>query len=140
MKILNELSDLTQFVHDEFSKIQQAYGLLKMSDKDISKITRTVLTSFKLANLTRKKKLRYYARIDWAIFTAPHSWLWRFFHKKLWAKCLEEIELRKKEEQEAKEPKEELEPLPPLKQPVDLSALSLESTISPAERLLNNIE
>lgn len=139
MKILNDFSELTGFVHEEFLKIQQAYGLQQMSAKDISCLSKSVLKSFNLANSTTKRKLKYYCKIDWAIFTAPHNWWWRFWHKKLWRKCQEEMALR---ELEKNVPEEEpdITPTPPQKQTVDLSALSLPSSVSPEERLLNNIE
>ena len=140
MKILDDFSNLTGFVHDEFMKMQQAYGLQQMDQKDLKKISKTVLSSFGYANSTTKRKLKYYSKIDWAIFTAPHSWLWRFFHKRLWQKCLEEIKRREEEKDNVVQSDNNDMPTMPPQQPVDLSALSLESTvITPAERLLNDV-
>ena len=91
MMILDDFSELTTFVHGEFEKMQQAYGLKQMNEKKLNKISNSVLSAFSIANSTTKKKLKYNAKIDWAIFTAPHCWLWRFLHHKLWLKCKEEI-------------------------------------------------
>ena len=139
MKILDDFSNLTRFVHDEFMKMQQSYGFQQMDQKDLKKISKTVLSSFYYANSTTKRKLKYYTKVDWAIFTAPHCWLWRFFHKRLWQNCLEEIKRREEEKDNAVESdNDDLQAMPP-QQAVDLSALSLESTvITPAERLLNS--
>ena len=141
MKILNDFSELTDFVHNEFMKLQESYGFKDIGEKNLNKIAKTVLNCFGVANSTTKKKLKYNAKVDWAIFTAPHCWLWKFFNRKLWLKCKEEMARREEErltklsEQSEKCNQEEITP-----QAVDLSALSLESTvITPEERLLNGV-
>lgn len=137
MYILDDFSELTNFVHSEFMKIRQTYGLKQMSEKDIKNISNTILKSFSYANSTTKKKLKYYAKVDWAIFTAPHCWLWRFLNRKLWMKCKEEMLRRetenKKEDVETKVLKSSGMPT---HSPVDLDSLSLPSSVADAGHLL----
>lgn len=128
MKILEDFSELTSFVHSEFMKIRQTYGIAQMNAKDLKVISKTILKAFSYANSTTKKKLKYYAKIDWSIYTAPHCWLWRLFHRKLWIKCLEEMERRKEFEKQSDAEELEGQPVPPQPQAVDLDSLSLPGT------------
>lgn len=128
MKILEDFSELTSFVHSEFMKIRQTYGIGQMNAKDLKIISKTILKAFSYANSTTKKKLKYYAKIDWAIYTAPHNWLWRLFHHKLWLKCQEEIARRKQFENQSVAEEPEEQPASPQPQRVDLDSLSLPGT------------
>lgn len=138
MYILDDFSELTNFVHSEFMKIRQTYGLKQMSEKDIKNISNTILKSFSYANSTTKKKLKYFAKIDWAIFTAPHCWLWRFFNHKLWMKCKEEIDRREKEALKEDVKTDVLKSSSmPTHPTVDLNSLSLPSSVPEANHLLD---
>lgn len=144
MNNLEEFSSLTSFMHEEFTKMREVYGIEHIDEKNLKKIFNSVFMAFDISNSNTKKKLKYGAKIDWAIFTAPHSFIWRLFHRRLWIKCQEEIALRKQHEEEERELKEkELEAQRSMLAPgqprrADLQSLSVPSTITPEERLFLN--
>lgn len=50
-------------------------------------------------------ELQEKARIDYAILTMPHGFIWKLFHPTLWGKVKEELKLREKVDFEAKKSK-----------------------------------
>lgn len=122
-----DFSSLTQFVHDEHSKIVQVYGLKSMPTKDIKIITKAVSKKFARYNMLDKKEDKLRIKINYAIFTMPHGLLWKFFHKKLWKYVQRELN---KEKEQSIEDKEEAETMLPVQvvSPVDIEAMQVVTT------------
>lgn len=124
-KSIEEFSALTDFVHAEFGKIQQLYGLQKMPDKCIKRITNSTLNAFNSFNALNNKKIKFNVKVEWAIFTMPHGFIWKMFHSRLWyhvKKRLEEPQPEEPQEESEEEPVETL--VPQVIQPVDIESMT----------------
>ena len=86
-----EFKELTQFFHDEYSKIQQAYGIQDIPTRDIKVVTKATTRKLKkYAKLDDWKDVRR-IKVQKALFTMPHNFIWKMFHKKLWYYVQEEL-------------------------------------------------
>ena len=130
MRIENDLSELNKFVHDEFSSILQVYGIQHMPEKALKSISAGILKRRSIYGKVIQKEDKFRAKIEWAYFTMPHNWLWKFFHKRLWYHVKKRIEEDTQEEPEETEIAEAPQVLPPqLVKSVDLQSMSYPSTM-----------
>lgn len=107
---IHDYSDLTQFVGDEFCKMQDNFGVNKPSTEFIKYNEKTLMKYVALYDKPLYKNEKRDLALKEAIATMPHGWLWKLFHPTLWAKIkeLQGIEKRK----ELKEKKEEKTSVP----------------------------
>lgn len=103
---IHDYSDLTQFVGDEFCKMQDNFGVNKPSTEFIKYNEKTLMKYVALYDKPLYKNEKRDLALKEAIATMPHGWLWKLFHPALWAKIkeLQGIEKRKglKEKKEEK--------------------------------------
>lgn len=101
---INDFSELTEFIGEEFTKSADNFKIVKPSNKMVSFVEKETI---KYAKAYAKPLLRAEKRriILWeAIDTMPHGFWWKVFHSRLWKKIKaiqqEELEQKKKEELE----------------------------------------
>lgn len=126
----------TQFINDEFQKLRMVYGTQQIPSGMLKKISSSIWSQYRTISVLDKKKTKFRIKIEWAIFTMPHNWLWKVFHSKLWAKVKEELKSREEEKEKEQENIQEIPEVPYLQPavPVDLQALSY-----PNSMIKNNI-
>lgn len=120
-----QFSQLTDFVHSEFQKILQIYGFQKMPEKVLNKITNSALDTFSKLNILNKKKVKFNIKVEWALFTMPHGFIWKLCHKRLWYHVKKRLN---KEPQQQKESSTEEEPqtlYPQVVRPVDITSMEV---------------
>lgn len=134
MNLINDFQQNTDFLNSEFQKLQMVYGGQQIPAGMLKKISNSIWSQYKTLNVLDKKKTKLKIKIEWAIFTMPHNWLWKMFHSRLWQ--LVKMELKAREEQKSQQDDESdvdnvqsqaLCPMPSI--PVDLEALSYPSTL-----------
>lgn len=115
MKI-EEFEELTAFMANEFYKMTDTYGVKKPSEHFI-KFTEDTLIKysqlydkplFKLQKANVKllyKQKMLENKIENAIFTMPHGWIWKFFHYELWKKVKERLPQEDKSKKKTKDEK-----------------------------------
>lgn len=87
-----DFKELTQFFHEEYSKIQQVYGIQDIPIRDIKVVTNSITRKLKkYVKLDDWKDVRR-IKVQKALFTMPHGFIWKFFHKKLWYYVQKEME------------------------------------------------
>ena len=101
MEIKN-YSDLTDFVCAEYDKLSEYFNINKAPEIVLRTLDRTCIKYIRLYNRPLYKRQKLELRIQQAIDTAPHSALWRFFHKKLWEQC--KLRLQDKKDDSTIEP------------------------------------
>ena len=85
MKIEN-FSDLTSFINEENLKLQESFGININSKMMIRYVEKTLKKYVKLYDKPLYRKVKRELELEEAIDTMPHSFLWKMFHSKLWAK------------------------------------------------------
>lgn len=83
---INDFSELSNFIADENLKIQENYGVQKLSDKMIEFSEKNILKYAKLYDKPLYKKEQRKIALQMAIDTMPHGFLWKIFHWDLWQK------------------------------------------------------
>ena len=101
----NSFQELTSFLHEEFGKIFETYGVRELPKKYLSALTGSILKRYSYINGLEFKKVKYNVKVEWAKFTMPHGFLWKMFHKKLWSKVKSGLE-----EENVKDDEVECEP------------------------------
>lgn len=85
MKIEN-FSELTDFLCNEYIKMLESFGVEINSKKIISYAEKTLVKYIKLYDKPLYRRVKRELALDEAIDTMPHSKMWKFFHKELWEK------------------------------------------------------
>ena len=123
MKI-EEFEELTSFMSNEFYKMTESYGVTKPSEHFTKFIENTLIKYSQLydkplykvqkadVKLIYKRKMLE-NKIENAIFTMPHGWIWKFFHWELWKKVKERLSKEDKPKKELKVKKKKVETLYP---------------------------
>lgn len=106
---IKDYSDLTQFVGDEFSKMQDNFGVNKPSNEFIKYNEKTLMKYVALYDKPLYKNEKRDLALKEAIATMPHGWLWKLFHPTLWAK-IKELQGIEKKKEPTKEKKEKNHP------------------------------
>lgn len=104
---IKDYSDLTQFVGDEFCKMQDNFGVNKPSNKFIEYNEKTLMKYVALYDKPLYKNEKRELALKEAIATMPHGWVWKLFHPGLWAKIKELQEIEKKKTPKEEKKKEE---------------------------------
>ena len=129
-----DFSELTQFVHDEHQKIVNTYGPQTVPTKELLVIFRGVSKKFKLYEKLDVWKDKRNIKVEKALFTMPHGWLWKMFHSKTWYYVKQRLEEKNAQPQPDEPPKEETPvAVPQVVAPVDLDALSRLSALQKGE-------
>ena len=97
MKIEN-FSDLTSFINEENLKLQESFGNNINSKMMIRYVEKTLKKYVKLYDKPLYRKVKRELELEEAIDTMPHSFVWKMFHSKLWAK----IKMLEKQEEQSK--------------------------------------
>ena len=108
---LDNFSDLSDFIYHEYEKMSDAFGLQQIPSKSIKFAERSIRKYTKLYDKPLYEKERRDLQLKIALDTMPHSWLWKIFHSKLWAKM--KIILAEQDNQIVEVPKVEKEPEKP---------------------------
>ncbi len=110
---IKSFEDLTQFIYEEYGKLQTSFEVQNPSTAFIKFVEDTLMkyTSLydKPLKIKEKKEIRLiilkikneYA-LKFAIETMPHSFIWKMFHRTLWQK-IKQQELQKLEEKKKNE-------------------------------------
>ena len=85
MKIEN-FSDLTSFINEENLKLQESFGININSKMMIRYVEKTLKKYVKLYDKPLYRKVKRELELEEALDTMPHSFMWKMFHSKLWAK------------------------------------------------------
>lgn len=93
---IRNYSDLTNFVFDEYSKMQDNFGTKRPSEDFLIQNEKMLMRYVKLYSRPLYKKQKRELELMNAIDTMPHGWIWKIFHPSLWAK-IQEGEKQKKE-------------------------------------------
>lgn len=83
---IQDFSELTTFVYNEFEKISESCGLQNSPDKLLNRTIKTIDKYVKLYNSKLFNREKRELELKDALLTMPHNWLWKFFHRKLWKK------------------------------------------------------
>ena len=97
MKIEN-FSDLTSFINEENLKLQESFGININSKMMIHYVEKTLKKYVKLYDKPLYRKVKRELELEEALDTMPHSFMWKMFHSKLWAK----IKMLEKQEKQSK--------------------------------------
>ena len=97
MKIEN-FSDLTSFINEENLKLQESFGININSKMMIRYVEKTLKKYVKLYDKPLYRKVKRELILEEALDTMPHSFMWKMFHSKLWAK----IKMLEKQEEQSK--------------------------------------
>ena len=91
---IQDFTELTSFVYSEFEKISESCGLNTVPEKSLNYTIHTIDKYVKLYNRTLFNREKRQLKLDEALLTRPHNWLWKVFHSKLW----KQIQLIEKED------------------------------------------
>ena len=83
---IEDISDLTEFLSQEYEKLSDTFGIKQVPEKHIHYIENLIKKSVKLFRKPIITKIKDEIRLQRAIDTMPHGWLWRQFNPKLWYK------------------------------------------------------
>ncbi len=97
MKIEN-FSDLTSFINEENLKLQESFGININSKMMIRYVEKTLKKYVKLYDKPLYRNVKRELILEEALDTMPHSFMWKMFHSKLWAK----IKMLEKQEEQSK--------------------------------------
>lgn len=128
-----DFSELTQFVHDEHQKIVNTYGPQTVPTKELLVIFRGVSKKFKLYEKLDVWKDKRNIKVEKALFTMPHGWLWKMFHAKTWYYVKQRLEEEKFLPSEESQKEEASVVVPEVVAPVDLDALGRLSALQKGE-------
>ncbi len=87
MEIKN-YSDLSDFVFAEYEKLQD-FGVAKPPEYVLRAMDRACIKYMKLYSKPLYKKQKAKLKLQEALDTMPHSWLWKKTHARLWRKVQE---------------------------------------------------
>lgn len=94
---IRDFSELTSFLTNESLKIMNAFGLTKFSK--VTKFSEKELKRYmKLYSMPVYRRSKREIKLQEAIDTMPHGFLWKCFHSKLW-KQIKQIEVQRKLEE-----------------------------------------
>lgn len=83
---INNFSDLTNFVYDEFEKMQGNFGIKNPSTSFIDFTEKSLKKYVKLYNKPLFRQAKRELILNEAFNTMPHGWIWKLFHADLWKK------------------------------------------------------
>lgn len=83
---LENFSDLSLFIYSEYEKMSDAFGLQHLPEKSIKFAEKSIRKYTKLYDKPLYEKEKRELQLKIALDTMPHSWLWKLFHSKLWAR------------------------------------------------------
>ena len=83
---INNFSDLSDFIYNEYSKIYENFGVMQASEKMINFAEKSLIKYTKLYDKPLYKKAKRELIIQEAIDTMPHGFFWKMFHYDLWQK------------------------------------------------------
>lgn len=83
---LDNFSDLSNFIYQEYEKMSDAFGITQLPAKSIKFAEKSIRKYTKLYDKPLFEKEKRELRLKVALDTMPHSWLWKIFNAKLWAK------------------------------------------------------
>ena len=115
---IDNFSDLTQFVYDEYLKITENFGVQKASESMINFTEKALKRYVKLYDKPLYKSAKRELQIKEAIETMPHSWWWKFWHYDLWQKVKLRLGLNEKAD-ENQQP-EAIEEEPAIRVPAEI--------------------
>lgn len=83
---LNDFSDLSGFVYQEYEKLTETLGLDKVPKRSVKFIEKSIRRYTKLYSKPLYIREKRELSVRTALETMPHGWLWKMFHSKLWAR------------------------------------------------------
>lgn len=95
---INNFSDLTQFIYDEYLKITENFGIAKASDDMIDFVEKSLKKYVKLFDKPLYRQTKRELQLQEAINTMPHGCIWKFFHPELWHKIQETLGQKEKQD------------------------------------------
>lgn len=88
---INDFSDLTQFIEDEYLKSSEVFRTTKPSEKTLKMIDNEIIKYSLLYSKVIYEREKRKIALDEAIRTMPHGKIWRFFHPSLWRQIQEHV-------------------------------------------------
>lgn len=85
VKDIQDFSELTDFIQNEYAKISENFGIKQASEAMINFTERALKKYFNLYNKPLYRFAKRELKLQEAIDTMPHGKLWKFFHGKLQA-------------------------------------------------------
>ena len=104
---INDFTELTDFVFTEYEKMSDSLGVKKSSEAFIKLNEKTLSKYVKLFNKPLFRKTQRELKIQEAIDTLPHGFLWKLLHWDLWQKVKLRLEESKNENKNIEENFEE---------------------------------
>ena len=92
---INDFSDLTQFIEDEYMKSSEVFKTTNPSEKTLKMIDNEIIKYSLLYSKVIFEREKRKIALDEAIRTMPHGKIWRFFHPSLWRQ-IQEYEAQQK--------------------------------------------
>ena len=130
---MQDFKDLSNFVYDEYEKLSDSFGLDKLPKRSIKFIERSLRKYTKLYDkplfLLEKRRLK----LQIALETMPHGFLWKIFHLKLWKEMQYVLQEQQKKENEVKKTYEEN-----VKPVISVPAVIIEQSAEIVETTENN--
>lgn len=85
---INNFSDLTDFLYNEHDKLSESLGVVNASPSFTRFSERSLMRYAKIYDKPLLRRAKRELRIQIAIDTMPHNFIWKIFHKRLWKQCL----------------------------------------------------
>ena len=95
---IQDFSELTDFIQNEYVKLSEEFGIKKASDSMLSFIEKALKKYFVLYDKPLYRMAKRELKLKEAIDTMPHGKLWKFFHSGLQAKIEARLAAMKDEE------------------------------------------
>lgn len=83
---INNVSDLTDFIYSESNKMTVKLRAKHSSAQFVEFTEKTIEKYIKLFDKPLYLKMKRELKLQEAIDTMPHGWLWKLFHWELWCK------------------------------------------------------
>ena len=123
---INNYSDLSNFVFAEYEKLQD-FGVSKPPAYVLKAMDKACIKYMKLYSKPLYRKQKAKLKLQEALDTMPHNFIWRIFHPRLWEQVQVALTKQKQENIEKTQPQSEQQPktvYPELYKPIDLPQLS----------------
>ena len=106
MDNIRDFRDLSNFAYDEYGKMFESFGVQKVPVRTMKFLEKQIKKYLKLYDKPLFKKIKFNMKVQYAIETEPHSWLWKLFHSDI-QKRIDYLKSLSEEEREYEEQKEE---------------------------------
>lgn len=123
---INNYSDLSNFVFSEYEKLQD-FGVSKPPAYVLKAMDKACIRYMKLYSKPLYRKQKAKLKLQEALDTMPHGFIWRLLHPKLWAQVQAELSKQQQEQKQQNQPQSPQQPktvYPELYKPIDVPQIA----------------